>query len=212
MTNINELIRDHVTLEIECIDRLYLNGYVPTLQTGGQLVTFLMEHLNQPIPSPALLGKITQRFVQNVKSFVEEQKIPLIKFAHGERKDDIANDLRRKSEVQDGVVFVGVAQEKACAFSAKKKDQKGYVGFEYNRGKAVYVNSYYFYLNDEDFGPSFLKVCSYAPWGIKLCLNGHEWVKRQLEKQGIGYEALDNGFLSCNSPAKLQELCDSLGP
>jgi len=50
-------------------------------------------------------------------------------------------------------------------------------------------------MDDADLGPLFIKVCSYAPWGIKLCLNGHEWVKRQLEKRG--YETLDKGFLSC---------------
>ena len=38
----------------------------------------------------------------------------------------------------------------------------------------VYVNHYYFYIDDADFGPLFLKVCSYAPWAIKLCLNGNE--------------------------------------
>lgn len=52
----------------------------------------------------------------------------------------------------------------------------------------------------------------YAPWGIKLCLNGHEWAKRQLEKKGFAFESLDNGFLSCADPGKLQEICDSLGP
>ena len=84
--------------------------------------------------------------------------------------------------------------------------------FEFNRDKAVYVNHYYFYIDDEDFGPLFLKVCSYAPWGTNLCLNGHKWAKRQLEKRKIAYEALDNGFLSCADPAKLQQICDSLGP
>ena len=64
---------------------------------------------------------------------------------------------------------------------------------------------YYFYIDDADFGPLFIKVCSYAPWGIKLCLNGHEWAKRQLDKRGIGYEALDNGFLSCAEPQKLHQ-------
>ncbi len=69
-----------------------------------------------------------------------------------------------------------------------------------------------FRIDDADFGPLFLKVCSYAPWGTKLCLNGHEWAKRQLEKKGIAYEALDNGFLSCAEPEKLRQICDSLGP
>jgi hypothetical protein len=110
--------------------------------------------------------------------------------------------------VRDQIVFIGVAQEKAKAFSGTKVSGQ----FQFNRDKTVYVNHYYFYIDDEDFGPLFLKVCSYAPWGIKLCLNGHEWAKRQLEKRGIEYEALDNGFLSCAEPEKLQQICDSLGP
>lgn len=61
--DINELLRDHVPLEVECMDRIYLNGYVPKLQTGGQLVTFIMERLGKPIPSPALLGELTQDFL-----------------------------------------------------------------------------------------------------------------------------------------------------
>ena len=84
--------------------------------------------------------------------------------------------------------------------------------FQFNRDKTVYVNHYYFYIDDEDFGPLFIKVCSYAPWGIKVCLNGHEWAKRQLDKRSISYEALDNGFLSCAEPEQLQQICDSLGP
>jgi hypothetical protein len=54
---------------------------------------------------------------------------------------------------------------------------------------------YYFYIDDENFGPLFIKVCSYAPWSIKLCLNGHQWAKRQLNKRGIQYESLDNGLV-----------------
>ena len=62
------------------------------------------------------------------------------------------------------------------------------------------VNHYYFYCIDEDFGPFFLKFCTYFPYNAKLCLNGHEYVKRQLAKEGIAFEALDNGVLSCADP------------
>ena len=41
MPTIPELLCDHVSLDIECVDRVYLNGYVPTLQTSGALVYFL---------------------------------------------------------------------------------------------------------------------------------------------------------------------------
>jgi hypothetical protein len=57
-----EVLDGHVGLDIECLDRIYLNGYVPGLQVGGQVVTFLTEHLGQPIPSPALFTGPTPRF------------------------------------------------------------------------------------------------------------------------------------------------------
>ena len=72
------------------------------------------------------------------------------------------------------------------------------------------VNHYYFYGIDEDFGPFFLKFCTYFPYNAKLCINGHEYVKRQLAKEGIPFEALDNGVLSCANPTRLQQLCDGL--
>jgi hypothetical protein len=74
------------------------------------------------------------------------------------------------------------------------------------------VKHYYYYIDDEDFGPMFIKVGSYFPYPVKVCLNGHEWAKRQLEKESIAYESLDNGFLSCADPVRLQQICDSLGP
>jgi hypothetical protein len=207
MANINELLEGHVTLEVECIDRLYLNGYLPRLATAGGLVRFLTEHLGKPIPSPALLGQITQSWVESVKSLASRQGIPWVRFQHGERKDEVAKRIRQQRGVRDQVVFIGVAQEKAQTFSAHKQGST----FHYDREKTVYVNHYYFYIDDENFGPIFLKVCSYAPWSLKLCLNGHEWAKRQLEKQGVAFEMLDNGFRSCADPGKLQETCDRLG-
>jgi hypothetical protein len=208
MPSIPELLKDHVTLEVECLDRLYLNGYIGPLATSGGLVSFMRVQLGKPIPSPVVLGQVTERFRDAVKARAEQEQIPIYQFHHKERKDEVANKIRQQRGIRDGIVFIGVAQEKAQAFQGKKIDGQ----FQYTRDKTVYVNHYYFCIDDADFGPLFLKVCSYAPWGTKLCVNGHEWAKRQLEKKGIAYEALDNGFLSCADPQQLQEICDSLGP
>jgi hypothetical protein len=208
MATIPELLDGHVTLEVECLDRLYLNGYIGKLATGPGLVFFMREQLDKPVPSPVVLGQISERFREAVKALAERDGIPVYQFRHKEKKDDLANEFRRQRAVRDGIVFIGVAQEKAQAFQGRKiKGQ-----FQFDRDKTVYVNHYYFYIDDKEFGPLFVKVCSYAPWSIKLCLNGHEWAKRQLDKRGIRYEALDNGFLSCSQATKLQEICDSLGP
>ena len=74
------------------------------------------------------------------------------------------------------------------------------------------VNHFYVYAVDEDFGPFFIKFASYFPYTAKLCINGNEWAKRQAAKAGIGFEALDNGFAACDDPARLQRICDRLGP
>jgi hypothetical protein len=73
------------------------------------------------------------------------------------------------------------------------------------------VNHFYVYAVDTDFGPFFLKFCSYFPYNARLCINGHEWAKRQATKEGIAFTAPDNGFATVEDPAALQALCDRLG-
>jgi hypothetical protein len=161
MANIPELLSGHGTLEVECLDRLYLNGYIGPLATPGGLVSFMREQLGKPIPSPVVLGQVSERFREAVKAMAERQQIPVHQFTHQERKDDVANKIRQQRGVRDGIVFIGVAQERAQAFQGKKGNGQ----FEFTRDKTVYVNHYYFYIDDADFGPMFLKVCSCAPWG-----------------------------------------------
>jgi hypothetical protein len=72
------------------------------------------------------------------------------------------------------------------------------------------VNHYDFYCVDCDFGPFFVKFCSYFPYNAKLCINGNEYAKCQLRKRGIEFQALDNGVLSCAEPKALQRICDGL--
>jgi hypothetical protein len=207
-----EILADQVSLEVSCVDRIYVNGYVPKLQSSGQLVYFLKEHLGYPIASPALLGQLGERFREAVRQFVEREQIPLVRFQRGQRKDEVANSMRQAYRGQEGVVFLGVAQERCSSFKAKKcTTPSGGVSFDFTR-QSVFVNHLYFYLQDRDWGPAFLKVGTYLPYPVKLCLNGHEWVKQQLRRTGIGFESLDNGFFSCEDPCRLQQVCDQLGP
>lgn len=213
MSTVAELLDQHVTLTVESFDRLYLNGYVPTLQTSGQLVTFLTKHRGAVIPSPALLKQISDDFKTRLDAFAVAQGLTPVAFARHQRKDDVAAEHRAAFTQPEGVYLIGVAQEKCSAFkgTTRRDPATGRVQVDYSRQSAC-VNHYYFYLVDADFGPAFIKVCSYAPYGIKLYVNGHEWAKRQLARAGIAYEALDNGFKSCADPGHLQALCDSLSP
>jgi hypothetical protein len=206
------IMRDQIALSVTCLDRLYLNGYVPSLQAPGQLVRFCRQHLGQPIASPALFRPLHDRFVQAVKTFAQQQDVPLIQFKRGQRKDTIAAWYRARFKANEGVVFIGVAQEKATSFKARKVVGDGSrVSFDFSR-QSVVVNHVYFYVHDAEWGPAFIKVGTYLPYPARVCLNGHHWAQQQLRRAGIDFEALDNGFRWCENPTRLQALCDTLGP
>lgn len=209
---VNHILADHVSLELRSIDRLYINGYVPMLQTGGQVFSFLHQHLGFTIPSPAVLGRLGERYRTEVKRFIEANDIPLIRFHSGQRKDDVAKEVRRARPIDTGIDFLGVAQEKSKSFKGHKRPTPtGSVTFDFSR-QWVFVNQLYFYLQDPEWGPAFIKIGTYIPYPVKICLNGHEWLKQQLGREGIAFESLDNGFLSCANPRRLQQLADQLGP
>jgi hypothetical protein len=206
-----DVLRDHVTLEVEGIDRMYLNVYVPQLQRELGVVGFLRNHRGHLLASSALLAPISDAFVQAIADFTGAHAIPVLTFAKGQRKDDVAAEHLARFGKPEGVLFVGKAQEKTPVFRTEKRKNPG-TGQAYPwivRSTAM-VNHYYFYCVDEDFGPFFLKFCSYFPYNAKLCLNGHEYLKRQLAKAGIAFAALDNGVLSCGDPQRLQQIAAGL--
>jgi hypothetical protein len=206
-----EVLKDHVTLQVEGIDRMYLNVYQPRLRTDRGVAAFFRFHRGETFASSALMAPLSTAFIAAVDRLVAQEQVPLITFAKGQRKDDIAKQYHSQFHGNEGIVFVGKAQEKTPVFRTEKRRNPD-TGQTYPwivRSTAM-VNHFYFYCRDEDFGPFFLKVCTYFPYNAKLCINGHEYVKRQLAKEGIAFEALDNGILSCADPRRLQQLCDDL--
>lgn len=213
MVTVKELLKGKVTLEVESLDRIYLNGYVPTLQVGGQVVSFMTGHLGYAIPSAAIFEQIGTRFRGAVRRFAEARGIPLISFSKGERKIDRMLPLLRAAEKAGsyGVVAIGVAQEFQNVFSAnQRKTPTGAPWFSFYKADRR-VTCYYFYIFDAEFGPCFLKVCAYFPYPVKLWCNGHEWAKRQAAKQGIAFTPLSNGFASCDDPGSAGQGC-AIGP
>jgi hypothetical protein len=112
------ILRDQVSLSISCVDRLYLNGYVPMLQAPGHIATFCRQQLQARIPSPALFRPLLERFVHDVEAFAHQHDVPIIHFSRGQKKDAIAAEHRAHFSADEGVVFIGVAQEKATSFKA----------------------------------------------------------------------------------------------
>jgi hypothetical protein len=218
VVNINEVLEGHVGLDVECVDRLYLNAYVPNLQVGGQVQRFC-EHLGQPISSPAVIARIGNRFRRDVDSFAKKHSIPILHLAKPDRSrwdDRKLDDVRPYLDAAGragryGVVAIVATQEFQRVFSAAKKSRGDAVWFAWDKCERR-VSCFYFYIYDRHFGACFIKICSYFPWPAKVWCNGHEWTKRQVGRARIPFEELANGFASCPRPQRLQAICDALGP
>jgi hypothetical protein len=207
----SDVLADHVRFEIECIDRMYLNVFVPQLQRTGQVIGFLMRHRGFPIPSTALVAPMSKQFVSDIYDFAAAHDVPLLHFAKGQRKDEVMREHLSGCTDTDRILFVGVAQEKARIFRTERRHNP-HTGAAYPWivTATAMVNHYYFYGVDDDFGPFFLKFCSYFPYNARLCINGNEYAKRQATKAGIAFEALDNGFATVADPSAIQSICDDL--
>ncbi|MDQ2828461.1 MAG: hypothetical protein M3Y74_05360 [Chloroflexota bacterium] len=210
-TSVATILRDHVTLEIESIDRMYLNVYVPLLQRAQGVVRFFRQQRGATFASSALMEPISSAFVAALERYARTHGVPLLTFAKGQRKDDVAAAHLAAFHGREGVLFIGKAQEKAHVFrTEKRRNPQTGQPYPWIVPSTALVNHYYIYAVDADFGPFFLKFCSYFPYTAKLCLNGHEYLKRQLSQEEIAFEALDNGLLSCADPARAQVIADEL--
>ena len=210
-----DMVAGHVTLDISCLDRLYLNGYVAKLQTAGGVVYFFRDHRGKPIVSPALFEPIGEKFRKDIRDWAQANGIPLIRFAAGQRKADVMAPYLDAAAAsgRSQVVAVGCAQEFQLVWTARKRDTDpaGCPQFSFTKEQRR-VSVFYIYIFDERMGRGFIKICTYFPYPVKAWVNGHEWAKRQALAAGIGFTALSNGFASCDDPAGLQDICDRFGP
>ena len=128
MTDYATLLRDHMALKVRSLDRIFLQAYVPKLQSVGQVCIFLRWHRNVRIPSSAAFGQIGEKYVREIERFSKQQGIPLIHFDKGENKEQRARALLEQAAAQGGdgrVVLIGIAQEKTPMWrSWKAKGQE----------------------------------------------------------------------------------------
>jgi hypothetical protein len=87
--SVADILGRHVRLAVEGIDRMYLNIYVPQLQSERGVVRFFREHRGQPLPSAALMSPMSRHFVAKLERFVAQHEIPLVQFRKGQRKDTV---------------------------------------------------------------------------------------------------------------------------
>ena len=208
-----DVLADHVAFELESIDRMYLNLYVPQLQRVEGVLGFIHGHLGQPIASTSVIAPMSRDFVARLDAFAGEHHVPRVDFAKGVRKDDVMHEhlaAFKRAGRREGVLFIGRAQEKNTVFRTEKRRAADGRPYPWIVKTTSVVNQFYIHCVDEDFGAFFLKFSSYFPYGGKLLINGHHYAQAQATRAGIGFTALDNGFAACDDAAAVQAICNSL--
>ena len=203
--NAGDVLSDHTLFEVESIDRMYCNVWVPRLAYGAGVQGFFVGHRGHHYASTALMDPMTKAFVAAIHGFVAARGLELVSFGK-ERKDDVAQQFLARFTGTEGVLFVGRAQEKALVWRTQRRYGRDGSSYAWLVRSTAFINYFYFYCVDEDFGPFFIKFGTYFPYTAKLCINGNEWAKRQAAKAGIGFEALDNGFAAVDDVAALQRI------
>ena len=165
-----DMVAGHVTLDISCLDRVYLNGYVAKLQTPGGVVYFFHDHRGKPIVSPALFEPIGEKFRKDIKDWAQANGVPVIRFRAGERKADVMAPYLEAAAAtgRSQVVALGCAQEFQRVWTARKRDTDPGLCPQFSFTKEQRrVSVFYVYIWDATMGGGFIKICSYFPYPVK---------------------------------------------
>ena len=149
-----DVLSDHVTFEVECIDRMYLNVWVPRLAYGGGVAGFFVGHRGNIYPSTALMDPMSKTFVANIRNFIAARGVELVHFAKGQRKDDVTQQSLTEFTGDEGVLYVGRAQEKSNVWHTQRRYNPATGGsYAWLVRSTAFINFFYFYCVDDDFGP-----------------------------------------------------------
>ena len=148
--SVAEVLSQHTTLALECIDRLYLNVYVPVLPRAAGAAYFHRTIRGCSVPSSVLMAPITQRFVDAIKRFADHNRIDIVSFRRGERKDDRTQEYLRKWTGHEGVLYIGKTQEKARVLRTERRHNPATGGtYAWLVSSTAMVNHFYFYAVDD---------------------------------------------------------------
>jgi hypothetical protein len=198
--------RDDVRFEYSCFDRMILNGLIPAFRhtrCAGTVRWFLRDRCNIQC-SRATFGKIASDYRDWIEDYAANLKLDILEpqlnpeLAKVRREDLVEPYFRKLGQRQGVAVILKLREHERIACYHSQTDDIAILRRQ--------VILYYFYLNDRHLGRMFLRICPHFPFNLSVWLNGHNWLKRQLDNEAIAYQTHDNLFVACQRPQRLQEL------
>ncbi len=187
---------------ISCFDRILFKGHLP-LGWPEAMERFLSRQGLLIKDFGSFVNRESDRIKHHARTAAAACRRPYIHLSGPIRKDDLVRSIVERDKITKGLVCVLGAVETCRSFKVAHGEKRPRLVSA--RRKCLCL---YFYFVDREFGLMHVRITSWFPFMVQVCLNGHEWLARKLDRHGIGYRKADNAFLSIDEPRRAQRFAD----
>jgi hypothetical protein len=190
------------------MDRVVITGTLPTACYAAGMTRFLSAKQIRIFDYFDFTKPLKDGIHENAKRLAAEAdlEIEFIRKFKSFRKEERVQEILKERGDHPGLVHVFSAMETCNSYKPWHDKSTHRTFLKPDGGKCLH---YYFYFIDEEFGLCYLRVPTWCPFRLQFYCNGHNWLARQLDKQGIGYQMLDNAFVAIDDWSTAQQLADA---
>ena len=208
--SLTERYDERIAGVLSCYDRMVITGTVPVICYAEGMTRFLYASGIRIFDYPAFAMKLRDHVRDNAAKLASEAGVAIEHIAKSHiRKEDVVARVLAQRGGHPGLVHVVSAMEACDSYRPWHDKPSGKNYLRPDSGKCLH---YYFYFMDADLGLIYLRVPTWSPFRLQFYCNGHNWLARQMTKQGIGYTMADNSFIRIYDWQRAQELSDTLSP
>jgi hypothetical protein len=200
--------KDDILGTLSGYDRILFRGTLRSISYVTGMEIFVSSQRVRFKDYPAYAGKLTAEVVEYAKQYAKQKQRPYIHVnSPNKSKEELVRDLLEENPVTEGLICVLGCVEPCHTWSVRFDKNRQGPFFRYEERQCRYL---YFYLLDPEFGLMHIRLQSWVPFNIQICLNGREYLACQMIREGIGFEKQDNCFTRIDDLARAQELIDKL--
>ena len=189
-------------------DRLLFRGTLRSIAYVGGLDIFLSsQHVLYKDFATFALG-VSDRLKAHAEAVATHAGRPFrYVVSSRQSKEDLAREILRTNPVVEGLICVLSCVEPCQSFTIRRDRATHHLQLTSQARKCLHL---YFYYLDRDFGLMHVRVQTWLPCTIQVCVNGREWLARQLTRARLGFQQADNAFVALEDPRRAQALADQL--
>lgn len=206
--NIIEQNKEKINGILATFDRMIVNGYILPLQNPRLFLYYLIQNNIQLKDFSAFAEKQTSKLCNHIDNYIKENNVKLqyLKVA-STNKDELARIEWEKDYNKTGLIAAFSAVELCRTMTVVPNRETKQLEIVSRNTKCKH---YYFYYNDKEFGWMFIKIQTWFPFNAQVYINGHEYLRKRLEKNNIGYNMFNNSFSYLENFENAQKLADSI--